>query len=65
MLWGAILTIIPLVLLTLIAVIGLSSGINDPSMAIITFFQSSLGGALEILSIIFILSIYIKIYQQF
>jgi len=57
MLWGAILTIIPLVLLTLIAVIGLSSGINDPSMAIITFFQSSLGGALEILSIIFILSI--------
>lgn len=55
--FGAILGIIPLILLTAITVIGIHNSKLDPSLAVITFFQTTFGGVLGLLSIIFFLAV--------
>jgi Na+/proline symporter len=55
--FGAIAGIIPLFLLTMIAIVGIQNPDIDPSLSVVSFFQTTFGGVLAILSIIFFLAI--------
>jgi solute:Na+ symporter, SSS family len=54
--WGAILSIIPILILTLVGVVGITNAV-DPALSIVLFFEAHFGGILGVLSIMFFLAV--------